>query len=395
MKPKVRFKGFSGEWKEIRLGEIGDICMCKRVMKNETNTSGPIPFYKIGTFGNEADAFIPEELFLEYKKKYSYPRKGEVLFSAAGTIGRSVVFDGEPAYFQDSNIVWITNSEKIVSNFFLKCAYSIISWNIEDGGIVKRLYNDNIRKTSILIPTHPEQTTIATFFTHLDTLISSTSRRLDKLRAVKAAALQTLFPQEGEKEPRVRFKGFSGEWKETSFRDITVKTTEKNKDDLPLESFSISNTSGFIPQNQQFENGGTMADADKRMYYIVSPYTFAYNPARINVGSIGYYEGANDVIVSSLYEVFKTTNGINDKFLMLWFKSPTFHKMIDLYQEGGVRLYFFFDKLLKCSIDIPSLPEQTAIANYFTHLDDLIQSTTRRLDKLRAVKAACLEGMFV
>ena len=147
MKPKVRFKGYSGEWKEIRLGEIGDICMCKRVMKNETNTSGPIPFYKIGTFGNEADAFIPEELFLEYKKKYSYPRKGEVLFSAAGTIGRSVVFDGEPAYFQDSNIVWITNSEKIVSNFFLKCAYSIISWNIEDGGIVKRLYNDNIRKT--------------------------------------------------------------------------------------------------------------------------------------------------------------------------------------------------------------------------------------------------------
>ena len=115
-----------------------------------------------------------------------------------------------------------------------------------------------------------------------------------------------------------------------------------------------------------------MRDADKRMYYIVSPQSFAYNPARINVGSIGYQNTSKNVIVSSLYEIFKTTEEVDDRFLWHWFKSDDFQKLIVQLQEGGVRLYFYYDKLCMGSIALPSLAEQQWIGAYLDKLDNLI-----------------------
>lgn len=122
-------------------------------------------------------------------------------------------------------------------------------------------------------------------------------------------------------------------WEQRKFSDITFPAGEKNRDNLPLESYSITNEHGFVPQDEKFENGGTMREADKRMYYIVSPNSFAYNPARINVGSIGYQNVGKNVIVSSLYEVFKTSEDVDDRLLWHWFKSPDFQKLIMQLQE--------------------------------------------------------------
>ena len=158
-------------------------------------------------------------------------------------------------------------------------------------------------------------------------------------------------------------------WEQRKFSDITYLSGIKNKENKPYESYSISNEFGFIPQDEQFENGGTMKTADKSMYYIVSQNSFAYNPARINVGSIGYYDKPNNVIVSSLYEVFKTTDIVNDKFLWHWFKSNQFNRLIEKYQEGGVRLYFYYDKLCKGTIDLPTINEQNKISNLLYSLD--------------------------
>ncbi|WP_295211544.1 restriction endonuclease subunit S [Ruminococcus sp.] len=137
-----------------------------------------------------------------------------------------------------------------------------------------------------------------------------------------------------------------------------------------------------------------MATADKTMYYIVTPSSFAYNPARINVGSIGYYNGSENVIVSSLYEVFQTTDEINDRFLWHWFKNEKFQKLIEQYQEGGVRLYFYYDKLCMGSISTPKVEEQRRIGAYFDDLDRLITLHQRKYDKLTKVKKAMLEKMF-
>ena len=121
-----------------------------------------------------------------------------------------------------------------------------------------------------------------------------------------------------------------------------------------------------------------MREADKRMYYIVSPNSFAYNPARINVGSIGYQDTGKSVIVSSLYEVFKTSDDVDDRLLWHWFKSPDFQKLIMQLQEGGVRLYFYYDKLCMGQVPLPSLEEQRKIGKLFDTLDHLITLHQRK-----------------
>lgn len=151
------------------LGEIGDVCMCKRIMKNQTASIGDIPFYKIGTFGGEADAYIDRSLYDEYKSKYSFPKKGDILISAAGTIGRAVIYDGKDAYFQDSNIVWIDNDEKIILNSFLFYLYQIIDWKT-DGGTIKRLYNNNLKAASIPVPPLSEQRRIVSILDRFEAL---------------------------------------------------------------------------------------------------------------------------------------------------------------------------------------------------------------------------------
>ena len=194
--------------------------------------------------------------------------------------------------------------------------------------------------------------------------------------------------------PAIRFKGFSDAWEQRKFSDITFPAGEKNKDHLPLESYSITNEHGFVPQDEKFENGGTMREADKRMYYIVSPNSFAYNPARINVGSIGYQNIGKNVIVSSLYEVFKTSEDVDDRLLWHWFKSPDFQKLIMQLQEGGVRLYFYYDKLCMGEVSLPSLEEQRKIGKLFDTLDNLITLHQRKFEKLTNVKKSMLEKMF-
>ncbi|MCQ2271936.1 MAG: restriction endonuclease subunit S [Bacteroidales bacterium] len=164
------------EWK--KLGNIGKVCMCKRILKQQTSAEGDIPFFKIGTFGGEADAYISRELFELYKSKYSYPKKGDVLISAAGTIGRTIVFDGEPAYFQDSNIVWLKHDETVVLNSYLRYCYSMNPWAVSTGGTIARLYNDNILNAVIPVPPLPEQERIVSILDRFDTLVNDISQGL-------------------------------------------------------------------------------------------------------------------------------------------------------------------------------------------------------------------------
>ena len=195
-------------------------------------------------------------------------------------------------------------------------------------------------------------------------------------------------------KPSIRFAGFTDPWEQRKFSEFVTAAGIRNSEGLNLRSFSVSNDRGFIPQDEQFENGGTMAEADKRAYWIVRPESFAYNPARINVGSIGYLPSGESVIVSSLYEVFQADQTADNRFLWHWFKSPRFTRQIELYQEGGVRLYFFFDKLLLSTIVMPSIEEQKSISYFFDQLDDLITLHQRKYDKLVVFKKAMLEQMF-
>ena len=198
--PAIRFPEFQNarEWKQIKLRDVGEPLMCKRILKEQTTNEavGNIPFYKIGTFGGNPDAYISKDILEDYKRKYSYPNKGDILISAAGTIGRLVVFDGKPAYFQDSNIVWIGNSETKILNAFLYRVYQTLKWQTSDGGIVSRLYNSDLKNMTIIFPENKiEQQKIADCLLSVDELISTEIAKLDQLKAHKKGLMQQLFPK--------------------------------------------------------------------------------------------------------------------------------------------------------------------------------------------------------
>lgn len=163
---------------DTTLSSIGKVCMCKRILKSQTSTIGDVPFYKIGTFGGKPNAFISQKLFDEFKNKYSYPNKGDVLISCSGTIGRTVVFDGEDAYFQDSNIVWIKNDEKLVLNSYLRYVYELMPFLISNGGTICRLYNEGIEKARIKVPSLSKQAKIVAILDKFDTYCNDLTKGL-------------------------------------------------------------------------------------------------------------------------------------------------------------------------------------------------------------------------
>lgn len=191
-KPKRRFKGFTDAWEQCKLGSLATVEMNKRIFKEQTTTKGDIPFYKIGTFGSDADSFISRALFEEYKNKYPYPNIGDILISASGSIGRTVVYNGEDAYYQDSNIVWLNHNGKIDNSFLLQF-YNQVKWAGLEGSTIKRLYNKNILETYIAVPKIEEQRLIGEFFKLVDSSITLHQRKLDKLKNLKQAYLNEMF----------------------------------------------------------------------------------------------------------------------------------------------------------------------------------------------------------
>lgn len=189
---RKRLYGFTEPWVEKKLGEIGTLAMCKRIFQEETSEKGDVPFYKIGTFGQEADTYISKGKYGQFKRMYRFPNKGDILISAAGTIGRTVVYDGSPAYFQDSNIVWLAHNENHILNTFLFYVYQRIVWNTENTTIA-RLYNNNFNNTTIISPkSQKEQSAIASVLSSMDEEISVLEAKREKFIAIKQGMMQQL-----------------------------------------------------------------------------------------------------------------------------------------------------------------------------------------------------------
>lgn len=190
--PEIRFAGFVDDWEKYKLGELGKVAMNKRIFKDETSAEGEVPFFKIGTFGGKPDAFISRELFEKYKSKYPFPKTGDLLISASGSIGKVVEYTGKDEYYQDSNIIWINHDSRI-DNSFLKQFYNIVKWEGLEGSTIKRLYNKNILSTKMSVPEVSEQCSIGKLFKDLDNMAMYHQRQLDLLKELKRGFLQQMF----------------------------------------------------------------------------------------------------------------------------------------------------------------------------------------------------------
>ena len=384
--PAIRFKGFSDAWEQRKLGEIGSVSMCRRIFKEQTSETGDIPFYKIGTFGADPDAFISRELFEEYKSKYPYPQKGDILISASGSIGRAVEFAGNNEYFQDSNIVWLNHDERL-SNPFLKCFYSVVKWAGIEGSTIKRLYNDNILNTVICMPSVPEQKRIGLFFENLDNLITLHQRKFEKLTNVKKSMLEKMFPQNGSSYPEIRFKGFTDPWEQRKFEEIAVRSSVICSDDtLPRVEYEdiVSGTGRLnkdIYAKQSIKSGIAFHQGDV-LYGKLRPYLQNWLLPTFDGLAVGDFW------------VLQPQNA-DSSFLYRLIQSRQFDEVAN--QSTGTKMPRADWKLVSKTVFSipPNISEQAAIGTYFTALDSLITLHQRELEKLQNIKKSMLEKMFV
>ncbi|GAA9491180.1 hypothetical protein BTM453_05460 [Helicobacter pylori] len=331
-------------------------------MKHQTTRYGEIPFYKIGTFDNTADAFISKKLFLEYKTKYSFPKKGDILISASGTIGRAVIYDGKPAYFQDSNIVWIDNDETLVKNDFLFYAYSNVKWNTEHTTIL-RLYNDNFRNTLIPLPPLNEQIAIANILSALDRYLCALRALILKKEGVKKALSFELLSQ------RKRLKGFNQAWQRVRLGDIA--------------NYLISNLSA-----EQITQQGKIKVYDVNNFIGYTDTTFISDKPYISIvkdGSVGRVR-----ILPPKTNILSTMGALianhrtTTEFLFYLLSNFDFKNFI----SGSIIPHIYFKDYKEKTIFLPPLNEQSAIANILSDLDNEITSLKNKKRQFENIKKA-------
>lgn len=297
--------------------------------------------------------------YITYEKYDESPEikisNGDILFVKTGsTLGKSALVTGlEVDASINPQIVVIRvekESETFMSNVLITHGIMKQVAAVKIGGAVPTMTETELKNLTYFAPAEKEeQKKIGDYFTNLDHLIT--------LHQCKCHLLLKLL---------------HNDWEQRKFSEFVKNVAVRNKAGVELECYAVTNDRGFISQKEAHDDFGYMADVDTTAYNIVPPSSFAYNPARINVGSIGYYTGTENVIVSSLYEVFQTADYVDDRFMWHWFKSDHFPKWIERLQEGSVRLYFYYDKLIQCEMKMPSLEEQKKMGAFFDQLDHLI-----------------------
>ena len=369
--PAIRFKGFSDAWEQRKLTEFVEFFSGLTYTPNDVQENGTLVLRSSNVSNGEVvDA---DNIYVNPQVVNSENVKVGDIVVVVRNGSRSLI--GKHAQikaFMPNTVIGafmtgirsecpeFTNALLNTSRFEEEIAMNM-------GATINQITGYMFSKMEFKVPCLDEQKKIGEYFEKLDNLITLHQRECISFTVRAGGLILT-----------ANKKRTTSSWEQRKFSDITFPAGEKNRDNLPLESYSITNEHGFVPQDEKFENGGTMREADKRMYYIVSPNSFAYNPARINVGSIGYQNIGKNVIVSSLYEVFKTSEDVDDRLLWHWFKSPDFQKLIMQLQEGGVRLYFYYDKLCMGEVSLPSLEEQRKIGKLFDTLDNLITLHQRK-----------------
>jgi len=392
--PELRFEDFDGGWMKKKLGGIGKVSMCKRIMKDQTSPSGDIPFYKIGTFGKQANAFIDNDLYEEFKSKYSYPKKGDVLIAASGaTYGKTVVFDGNPGFFQDSNIVWIDNDETIVNNTFLNISYQIIKWAIQTSTI-PRLYNDIIRNTLIFTPTLPEQQKIASFLSAVDEKIQQLTKRKALLEQYKKGVMQQLF------SGQLRFKDENGnpypDWEEKRLGDTIKEVVDKSISSNQYPILSSTKNDIYL-QSEYFTRD--IASADNTGYKILRMNQLVFSPQNLWLGNININTKFEMGIVSPSYKIF---NFKKEVAIVIFFKdflqtNRMMYEYAQASEQGAsvVRRNLDMPSFKAIKIKLPCLEEQQKIATYLSSIDTKIESVTHQITQTQTFKKGLLQGMFV
>ena len=372
-----------------RLGDIGRISMCKRVLKSQTNSVSGVPFYKIGTFGKEADSYISEELFLDYKSRYPYPKKGDVLISASGTIGRTVIFDGKPSYFQDSNIIWVANNEEFLTNKFLYYIYQTNPWKVADGGTIQRLYNSDLEKIQLPVPPLEVQREIVRI---LDNFAIATTEIQQKLQEELAARqkqyeyyrdfLLTFKSNEStilnERTNELELSGAIRWMKLGDICNVRDGTHDSPKQTLNgkylitsknIKNGTIDYAGSYFISNEDFDkiNLRSKVEINDILFTMIG-----------TIGEIGLVKNEPDYAIKNV-GLIKTNNELLSRFLKHYLKSKQVKKYIDNNKSQGSQSFLALGKLRNIPIPILKTQRIETIVDILDRFDALCNDITSGL----------------
>lgn len=407
--PKIRFKGFSGEWKRSTLGDLALFSKGSGYSKSDICKEGtPVILY--GRMYTKYQSVFDEiDTFVNPKDNSVVSKGGEVIIPGSGEssedISLAAMVKNEGVILGgDLNILKF--NQKVNDPAFMSMAITYSPTRAElssysQGKIVVHLRNSEIAKGTIRYPNISEQKTIVNYVLSLDAQISASTSRLASLKQMKAASLQAMFPQEGETVPKVRFKGFEGEWKKVKLNTFAKRIMRKNSNLESSLALTIASAYGLVSQAEYFNN--LVVGSNIQNYYLLKKGEFAYNKSYSNgypFGSVKRLDRYEQGILSTLYIVFSIDNSVSSDYITHFFDTTLWHKEIAERAEEGARNHGLLNIATRDFFDIyiwmpDSVKEQQSIASFFTSLDRQIALHAQRLEKLKQIKAACLDKMFV
>ena len=386
---KIRFKKYNDDWENVKLTEAAPIVMGQSP-DSKNYTDNPNDYILVQGNADMQNGRVVPRVWTKQITKLA--EKGDLILSVrapVGDIGKTdynVVLGRGVAAIKGNEFIFQLLSRMKQFNYWSK---------LSTGSTFESINSSDIKSTDIFLPSPEEQSAIGSLFRTLDDLLASYKENLANYQSLKAAMLSKIFPKAGQTVPKIRLDGFEGEWEIKKFKSISTKRGKSNIKGYDYPAYSVSNQNGLIPQSEQFE-GSRLENLEKTSYKIVEPNEFAYNPARINVGSIAFNDLDETVIVSSLYVIFSLDKSINNNYALLFIKSPEFNKEVRRNTEGSVREYLFYENFANIRIPIPpSLEEQQAIGAYFSNLDNLIASHQEKISQLETLKKKLLQDMFI
>ncbi|OHY94120.1 restriction endonuclease subunit S [Vibrio rotiferianus] len=394
--PEIRFKRFSGEWKQHNLGELIDIRSAARVHKEQWTETG-VPFFRTSDVvsiykGQEnAKAFISYDVYKELTGKIGKVSSGDLLVTGGGSIGIPfLVPNDNPLYFKDADLLWFKNDQKFdgyfLYTFLFSETFKKYIKSISHIGTIAHYTIEQAKSTPINNCERAEQTAIGNTFQKLDNLIKQHQQKHDKLSNIKKAMLNKMFPKQGETIPEIRFKGFSGEWEEKELGSIAQLTMGQS----PSGENYTNNPNDFIlvQGNADLKNGLVVprvwtSEATKKA--VKGALIFSVRAPVGEVGKTNY-----DVVLGRGVAAVYGNEFIYQQLQKL--KSDNYwHKV----SAGSTFDAISSTELASTLIWISSESEQEKIGNYFQKLDALINQHQQQITKLNNIKQACLSKMFV
>lgn len=385
------------DWAPMQLRDIGYIQMCRRIFQSQTKTYGAIPFYKISTFGGKADAYISQELYEKYKLLYPYPEKGDVLISAAGTIGKTVIFDGKDSYFQDSNIVWLKVDKEVIDRKFLWWFYRSFPWDALEGTTIQRLYNSIILDTEIHLPEKPEQEEIARTLSLFDTYIDDLAELIEKKKGIRDGALEDLITK------KTRLDGYADDWTPVTFNQVIIPKARIGWQGLKKHEYLRSGYS-YLIGGTDFSNGtvslNNISYVSKERYDMDTNIQVSKNDVLVTkdgtIGKVAIVPELNKpATLNSGVFVFRTNSRLVPAFLFRVLQSSVFREFIDTLSAGSTIKHLYQKDLKKFEFEIPyDTKEQEAIAEVLTAMDKEIANLETEREKMLQIREGAMNDLL-